>query len=160
MRNKQIFLISFIIYLCTISSVRAGEYHLLPEPQKFTPLGSSFVLGRTKLSTPVLRQEWEAFVVDRGGVIDDKARASIEVKLVPSLEEVPLNADEAYRLVVNNGKVTVHNCICRSAPAYIIYADQQEYFGGFSFQNRIQPIINTHTDITTDSSVLDMLIIQ
>ena len=107
MRNKQIFLISFIIYLCTISSVRAGEYHLLPEPQKFTPLGSSFVLGRTKLSTPVLRQEWEAFVVDRGGVIDDKARASIEVKLVPSLEEVPLNADEAYRLVVNNGKVTV-----------------------------------------------------
>ena len=106
MRNKQIFLISFIIYLCTISSVRAGEYHLLPEPQKFTPLGSSFVLGRTKLSTPVLRQEWEAFVVDRGGVIDDKARASIEVKLVPSLEEVPLNADEAYRLVVNNGKVT------------------------------------------------------
>ena len=107
MRNKQIFLISFIIYLCTISSVRAGEYHLLPEPQKFTPLGSSFVLGRTKLSTPVLRQEWEALVVDRGGVIDDKARASIEVKLVPSLEEVPLNADEAYRLVVNNGKVTV-----------------------------------------------------
>ena len=100
MRNKQIFLISFIIYLCTISTVRAGEYHLLPEPQKFTPLSSSFVLGRTKLSTPVL-------VVDRGGVIDDKARASIEVKLVPSLEEVPLNADEAYRLVVNNGKVTV-----------------------------------------------------
>lgn len=40
-------------------------------------------------------------------MIDDKARASIEVKLVPSLEEVPLNADEAYRLVVNNGKVTV-----------------------------------------------------
>ena len=88
MRNKQIFLISFIIYLCTISSVRAGEYHLLPEPQKFTPLGSSFVLGRTKLSTPVLRQEWEAFVVDRGGVIDDKARASIEVKLVPSLADL------------------------------------------------------------------------
>ena len=108
MRNKQIFLISFIIYLCTISSVRAGEYHLLPEPQKFTPLGSSFVLGRTKLSTPVLRQEWEAFVVDRGGVIDDKARASIEVKLVPSLEEVPLNADEAYRLVVNNGLSLIH----------------------------------------------------
>ena len=107
MRNKQIFLISFIIYLCTISTVRAGEYHLLPEPQKFPPISSSFVLGRTKLSTPVLRQEWEAFVVDRGGVIDDKARASIEVKLVPSLEEVPLNADEAYRLVVNNGKVTV-----------------------------------------------------
>ena len=47
MRNKQIFLISFIIYLCTISSVRAGEYHLLPEPQKFTPLGSSFV-GQNK----------------------------------------------------------------------------------------------------------------
>ena len=88
------------------------------------------MLGRTKLSTPVLRQEWEAFVVDRGGVIDDKARASIEVKLVPSLEEVPLNADEAYRLVVNNGKVTVEAvCIglCRLWPSYRMYKRKRQH---------------------------------
>ena len=149
MRNKQIFLISFIIYLCTISSVRAGEYHLLPEPQKFTPLGSSFVLGRTKLSTPVLRQEWEAFVVDRGGVIDDKARASIEVKLVPSLEEVPLNADEAYRLVVNNGKVTVeavteHGVYWATITSFPLYMALESGRPGVSF---LAPLFITHTTL-------------
>lgn len=107
MRNKPFYLICFIIYLCTISTVWAGEYHLLPKPQKLTSISSSFVLGRTKLSTPVLRQEWEAFVVNRGGVIDNNARASIDVKLVPSLEGVSLNVDEAYRLEVNRGKITV-----------------------------------------------------
>lgn len=107
MRNKPFYLICFIIYLCTISTVWAGEYHLLPKPQKLTSISSSFVLGRTKLSTPVLRQEWEAFVVNRGGVIDNNARASIDVKLVPSLDGVSLNVDEAYRLEVNRGKITV-----------------------------------------------------
>lgn len=107
MRNKPFYLICFIIYLCTISTVWAGEYHLLPKPQKLTSISSSFVLGRTKLSTPVLRQEWEAFVVNRGGVVDNNARASIDVKLVPSLEGVSLNVDEAYRLEVNRGKITV-----------------------------------------------------
>lgn len=106
MKNKIYFLISFII-LSVFSTVRAGEHHLLPEPQIFTPLGTDFVLGKIKLSTPVLRQEWEAFVLQRGGSIDDNARASIDVKLVPSLDKVPLNQDEAYRLTVSGKKITV-----------------------------------------------------
>lgn len=107
MKNKALFLISLVVSLFCITTARAGEYHLLPVPQQFTPSSSSFVLGKTKLSTPVLRQEWEAFVVERGGVIDDKARASIEVLLVPSLEEVSLNPEEAYRLTVSANKITV-----------------------------------------------------
>lgn len=87
--------------------VRAGEPHLLPVPQKFTPSRSGFVLEQTKLSTPVLRQEWEAFIFERGGVINDKARSSIVVKLVPALEEVPVNQDEAYRLVVDGRTITI-----------------------------------------------------
>lgn len=106
MRKIQIFLISFII-LCTFSVVRASEHHLLPMPQKFTPSRSGFVLGQTKLTTPVLRQEWEAFVLERGGVIDDKARSSIVVKLVSSLDGVPVNQEEAYRLVVDGRTITV-----------------------------------------------------
>lgn len=107
MKHKALFLISLVVSLFCILTARAGEHHLLPVPQRFTPSSSSFVLGKTKLSTPVLRQEWEAFVVERGGVIDDKARASIEVLLVPSLEEVSLNPEEAYRLTVSANKITV-----------------------------------------------------
>ena len=106
MKSIQIFLVSFIL-LCTLSMVRASELHLLPVPQKFTPSRSGFVLGQTKLSTPVLQQEWEAFVLERGGVIDEKAQSSIVVKLVPSLDGVPINQDEAYRLVVDGRTITV-----------------------------------------------------
>ena len=106
-KNKQIFLISLFIYLCISVAVRAGEYHLLPKPQQYTPSISNFVLDRVKLSTPVLRSEWEAFVSERGGVIDAKARAGIEVKLVSSLPGVSLNADEAYLLTVESKKIKI-----------------------------------------------------
>lgn len=106
MRNIRFLLVSFI-FLCTLTMVRASVFHLLPMPQKFTPSRSGFVLGQTKLTTPVLRQEWEAFVLERGGVIDDKARSSIVVKLVSSLDGVPVNQEEAYRLVVDGRTITV-----------------------------------------------------
>ena len=106
---KVRFFLSMGLVLCIslFTTIRAGESHLLPQPQVFTPLGTDFVLGKIKLSTPVLRQEWEAFVLERGGTIDDKARASIEVKLVPSLDKVPLNQEEAYRLTVSGKKIQI-----------------------------------------------------
>lgn len=107
MKIKSILLIGFALCISLFATARAGEHHLLPQPQLFTPLGSDFVLGKVSLSTPVLRQEWEAFVLERGGVMDDKARAKIEVKLVPSLDKVPLNQEEAYRLTVSGKKITV-----------------------------------------------------
>lgn len=107
MRNCLVFLISLFLFLDTTVAARAGEYNLLPRPQKFVPLGSGFTLGKVKLSTPVLQREWEAFIVERGGVTHDSARAIIEVKLVPTLPDVPLNQDEAYRLKVGGHKITV-----------------------------------------------------
>lgn len=107
MKVKCFYLIGFFIYISLSATVRAGGAHLLPQPQKFTPLGRDFVLGKTGLSTPVLRQEWEAFVVDRGGVVAPKAGASIEVKLVPALSGVPLNQEEAYRLTVSGKKISI-----------------------------------------------------
>lgn len=107
MKVKCFYLIGFFIYISLSATVRAGGAHLLPQPQKFTPLGRDFVLGKTELSTPVLRQEWEAFVVDRGGVVAPRAGASIEVKLVPALSGVPLNQEEAYRLTVSGKKISI-----------------------------------------------------
>lgn len=107
MKVKYFYLIGFFIYISLSATIRAGGNNLLPEPQKFTPLGRDFVLDKTELSTPVLRQEWEAFVVDRGGVVAPGAGASIEVKLVPALSGVPLNQEEAYRLTVSDKKISI-----------------------------------------------------
>ena len=59
------------------------------------------------LSTPVLQQEWEAFIAEMGGTVSPKATAVIEVRLLPSLPEIPMNRDEAYRLNVTKKRITV-----------------------------------------------------
>lgn len=104
---KYVLFIFILINLCTISVVRAGGEHLLPQPQKFVASKASFTLGKTRISSSVLLTDWQNFVNERGGVVDDKARASIEVKLLPSLPGVTLNQDEAYRLVVDANKILV-----------------------------------------------------
>lgn len=59
------------------------------------------------LSTPVLQQEWEAFIAEMSGTVSPKATAVIEVRLLPSLPEIPMNRDEAYRLNVTKKRITV-----------------------------------------------------
>lgn len=95
------------IYLFTISVAWAEDNHLLPQPQKFTPTHINFRLEKVKLSTPVLQQEWEAFISEMGGAVSSKASAAIEVKLLPSLPDVPLNQNEAYRLNITAKRITV-----------------------------------------------------
>lgn len=107
MKNKFILLIYFIINLYTSSVAKAGDNHLLPQPQKFTPSHTSFQVNKVKLSTPVLQQEWEAFIAEMGGAVSPKATAVIEVRLLPSLPEIPMNRDEAYRLNVTKKRITV-----------------------------------------------------
>ncbi|WP_336527995.1 family 20 glycosylhydrolase [Bacteroides acidifaciens] len=86
---------------------KAGDNHLLPQPQKFTPSHTSFQVNKVKLSTPVLQQEWEAFIAEMSGTVSPKATAVIEVRLLPSLPEIPMNRDEAYRLNVTKKRITV-----------------------------------------------------
>lgn len=107
MKNKFILLIYFIINLYTSSVAKAGDNHLLPQPQKFTPSHTSFQVNKVKLSTPVLQQEWEAFIAEMSGTVSPKATAVIEVRLLPSLPEIPMNRDEAYRLNVTKKRITV-----------------------------------------------------
>ena len=105
--KHTLFIYFFFINLCTISVVWAGEGHLLPQPQKFTPNHVNFKMERVKLSTPVLQQEWEAFIKEMGGSVSSKTSSIIEVKLLPSLPGIPLNQDEAYRLNVTKNRILV-----------------------------------------------------
>ncbi|WP_302581745.1 family 20 glycosylhydrolase [uncultured Bacteroides sp.] len=107
MKHKLILFVYFIINLYTISVVKAGDYHLLPQPQKFTPSHINFRVNKLQLSTPVLQQEWEVFVSEMGGTVSPEATAVIEVKLLPSLPGIPMNQDEAYRLSVTKKRITV-----------------------------------------------------
>lgn len=107
MKFKHTLFIYFFINLCTISVVWAGEGHLLPQPQKFTPNHVNFKMEKVKLSTPVLQQEWEVFIHEMGGSVVPKTSSIIEVKLLPSLPDIPLNQDEAYRLNVTKNRILV-----------------------------------------------------
>ena len=64
-------------------------------------------LDKTRLDTPVLQDEWECFISELGGRIDGRSAAVIEVKLVESLDEAPLNRDEAYKLKVMAKKISI-----------------------------------------------------
>ena len=97
-------------YLCCLlfaCHMQASEYYLLPRPQKFTEERGHFVLDKTRLDTPVLQDEWECFISELGGRIDGRSAAVIEVKLVESLDEAPLNRDEAYKLKVMAKKISI-----------------------------------------------------
>ena len=107
MRNRIIFLFLFLISFNTTSTVLADGAHLLPEPQRYSPLKSDFTLGKVRLSTPALQQEWENFILERGGVTTDNAFSIIEVSFVPALDGVPVNQDEAYQLKVSAHKIQV-----------------------------------------------------
>lgn len=104
---KRLLFIFTLINICTVSMVQAGAEHLLPKPQKYTAKKGSFALSKTRLTSSVLPEEWKAFITERGGTIDDKVRANIEVKLLPSLSGVTLNQDEAYHLVVGSNKILI-----------------------------------------------------
>lgn len=107
MKTKLVLILCLAVNLLTASAARIGEHHLLPVPQKYTPTDDVFHVGKIRLSTAVLRQEWETLVTEMGGSVSDRAANSIEARIVHELPEVPLNRDEAYRLDVANRHIRV-----------------------------------------------------
>lgn len=108
MRHKITLIIFTLINLHTNLVARAGESHLLPLPQQMTYSSSaSFTLDKVSLSTPVMQQDWEAFVLEQGGRLVENAATRITVGLLPSLPEVPVNGEEAYRLKVTRKEIRV-----------------------------------------------------
>lgn len=99
---------SFIgmILVCAIT-IAQTSISLLPKPQLYKDTGKNFTMGKVKLSTPVLRSEWEVFIMNAGGEIVEHSSSVIEVELVPSIEEARLNRAEAYRLSVSNKRIKI-----------------------------------------------------
>ena len=99
---------SFIgmILVCAIVTAQTS-ISLLPKPQLYKDTGKNFTMGKVKLSTPVLRPEWEVFIMNAGGEIVEHSSSVIEVELVPSIEEARLNGAEAYRLSVSNKRIKI-----------------------------------------------------
>lgn len=99
---------SFIgmILVCAVTMAQTS-ISLLPKPQLYKDTGKNFTMGKVKLSTPVLRSEWEVFIMNAGGEIVEHSSSVIEVELVPSIEEARLNRAEAYRLSVSNKRIKI-----------------------------------------------------
>lgn len=99
---------SFIgmILVCAVT-IAQTSISLLPKPQLYKDTGKNFTMGKVKLSTPVLRPEWEVFIMNVGGEIVEHSSSVIEVELVPSIEEARLNGAEAYRLSVSNKRIKI-----------------------------------------------------
>ena len=99
---------SFIgmILVCAVT-IAQTSISLLPKPQLYKDTGKNFTMGKVKLSTPVLRPEWEVFIMNAGGEIVEHSSSVIEVELVPSIEEARLNGAEAYRLSVSNKRIKI-----------------------------------------------------
>lgn len=99
---------SFIgmILVCAVT-IAQTSISLLPKPQLYKDTGKNFTMGKVKLSTPVLRPEWEVFIMNAGGEIVEHSSLVIEVELVPSIEEARLNGAEAYRLSVSNKRIKI-----------------------------------------------------
>ena len=99
---------SFIgmILVCAVT-IAQTSISLLPKPQLYKDTGTNFTMGKVKLSTPVLRPEWEVFIMNAGGEIVEHSSSVIEVELVPSIEEARLNGAEAYRLSVSNKRIKI-----------------------------------------------------
>jgi len=99
---------SFIgmILVCAVT-IAQTSISLLPKPQLYKDTGKNFTIGKVKLSTPVLRPEWEVFIMNAGGEIVEHSSSVIEVELVPSIEEARLNGAEAYRLSVSNKRIKI-----------------------------------------------------
>ena len=99
---------SFIgMILVSALTLAQTSIKLLPKHQLYKDTGKNFTMGKVKLSTPVLRPEWEVFIMNAGGEIVEHSSSVIEVELVPSIEEARLNGAEAYRLSVSNKRIKI-----------------------------------------------------
>ena len=104
--KKIVFLFVALFLLC-FSAMAQKDYALLPKPQEIEWKGGSFFIGKVKLVTDVLPEEWNAFIAEAGGEVVDNSSRLLEVKLVPSIEGAKLNQEEAYRLTVSNKSIKI-----------------------------------------------------
>ena len=54
----------YVCLLYTSVTIAQTSISLLPKPQLYKDTGKNFTMGKVKLSTPVLRSEWEVFIMN------------------------------------------------------------------------------------------------
>lgn len=111
--NRFVFLTALLFH--TLYIIGAESLTLLPRPQQCTLSKGHFVREKVNLLTPVLLPEWESFVTEMGSEISSQSSSVIRVKLVESIENVPVNQEEAYRLTVSPNAITVEAVTERGA---------------------------------------------
>lgn len=100
-------LVTVFCLVCLSSVVFADGHNLLPVPQRVEFVGRAFKASAVRVSSPVLSELWREFVVERGGRVDERAGAEVEVRIVPHIDGVAVNPEEAYRLIVRPAKILV-----------------------------------------------------
>ncbi len=105
--KKQYSILLLLILLFPFPISATSGNNLLPKPQKMEVNSERFLLKKVRVSSPVLQHEWEKFIMEAGGTVDETSRSVIEVKLVEDLAGVPINKEEAYRLAVSGKKITI-----------------------------------------------------
>ena len=105
--KKQLLFIFVLNLLFGSQVVTAKELNLLPLPQEYTSTKGQFSFGKVDLHTSVLEGDWTMFIQQNGGVVDGNANSKITVNIVSELGNVPLNRDEAYRLIVKSSEILI-----------------------------------------------------
>lgn len=108
-QNKiQLFLVLLILSALSFPlSVYAGITNLLPKPQQLKANGRNFKIGKIKLTTPVMQDEWNEFINELGGIRDDTSSHTLEININPHLEGISLNPEEGYKLQVTGNRILV-----------------------------------------------------
>ena len=99
MKNKWFLWVAMLAV--SISAYAGNVANLLPKPQHVVATGGSFSIGKVKLSTPVLQEEWMDFIAQGGGEVSERSSKQIVVRLVAEVQGAKLNQEEAYRLKVS-----------------------------------------------------------
>ncbi len=96
-----------ILITCTSLTSLAGPNELLPLPKKVEQTGKTFRMKNVRLDTPVLREDWQQFVAEMGGMVNDEASAGIQVEMVDRIEEAGDKQQEAYRIGIDSKAIRV-----------------------------------------------------
>lgn len=97
----------FFLLIGFTSAFATNVTNLLPKPQVIEIGKGSFNMNNIQLVTPVMQEELEQLIAGWGGKVDQKSSKKIEIKLVTSLPEVPLNQNEAYKLSINRQSIQI-----------------------------------------------------
>ena len=93
---RKLTLMLGMLFAC-VALVAQTTCNLLPMPQQVNETSGFFSVGKTMLVTPVLQDEWKAFIAEAGGEIVEKSSRKIEVKLVPEVQGAKINQEEALK---------------------------------------------------------------